>query len=382
MSRGRVIGAVAGGLGLAAAGAGYGAVHHARTLGRRGTGAEDDSPLAQPGDGPRPGDEDADLGAYDADGTPTFGRLRSRPTTVVAEDGVPLHVEVDEVLGHEGTSPGGAPTVVLVHGYCLQLDCWHFQRAAFRGRLRTVLYDQRSHGRSGRSTRENATIDQLGRDLLTVLDAVVPDGPVVLVGHSMGGMSVVALLAEHPDLLEQRVAGVALVATTAGGLDPGRLLLPLLPARWSGELTGTAVSTLRRGHRAVDSVRRLGRAVARVGTDVLAFGARVPHSYVDFADRMLSATPFEVVSDFFPSFRHFDEFGAVGVLARVPTVVVCGTADRLTSIGHSRKLHQRIPGSRLVEVTGAGHLVLLERDAEVTAAIEALIARARARLAS
>ena len=57
-------------------------------------------------------------------------------------------------------------TVVFVHGYALNLDCWHFQRAAFRGPVRTVFYDQRSHGRSGRSQQANATIDQLGRDLL------------------------------------------------------------------------------------------------------------------------------------------------------------------------------------------------------------------------
>ncbi|VXB01019.1 alpha/beta fold hydrolase [Nocardioides sp. AX2bis] len=371
MSRGRVIGAVAGGLGLAAAGTAFGVVHQARSIGRRRPSAEDEE------------HRDDEQAAYGPDGTPTFGRLRSRPLTVVADDGVPLHVEVDEVDGVAARAGAGpAPTVVLVHGYCLQLDCWHFQRAAYRGRLRTVLYDQRSHGRSGRSAREHATIAQLGRDLLRVLEEVVPDGPVVLVGHSMGGMSVISLLVTYPELLEERVVGVALVATTAGGLDPGRILLPLLPARLSGELTGTAVSTLRLGHRAVDSVRRLGKIVARVGTDVLAFGDPVPASYVDFVDRMLASTPFEVVSDFFPSFRGFDEFGTVGVLARVPTVVVCGTADRLTSIGHSRKLHQRIPGSRLVELEGAGHLVLLERHAEVTAAIDDLLDRAQERLAS
>ena len=73
-------------------------------------------------------------------------------------------------------------TLVFVHGYTLNLDCWHFQRAAFRGLVRSVYYDQRSHGRSGRSPHENATIDQLGHDLLAVLDAFVPDGPVVPFG--------------------------------------------------------------------------------------------------------------------------------------------------------------------------------------------------------
>ena len=56
-----------------------------------------------------------------------------------------------------------------VHGYALNLDCWHFQREALRGKHRMVFFDQRSHGRSGRSEREHANIDQLGDDLAEVM---------------------------------------------------------------------------------------------------------------------------------------------------------------------------------------------------------------------
>ncbi len=94
-----------------------------------------------------------------------------RPITVIADDGVPLHVEVDELEqppvtnGRRGRRKGReAPplTIVFAHGFALNLDCWHFQRAAYRGLVRTVFYDQRSHGRSGRSGDDHATIDQLG----------------------------------------------------------------------------------------------------------------------------------------------------------------------------------------------------------------------------
>ena len=100
-----------------------------------------------------------------------FGTLRAEPHTVVADDGIALHVEVDEL-----DQPDPAlPTVVFVHGYVLDLDCWHFQRAALRGRYRMVFYDQRSHGRSGRSSSAHSTIDQLGRDLAAVLDQEVAE---------------------------------------------------------------------------------------------------------------------------------------------------------------------------------------------------------------
>lgn len=318
-----------------------------------------------------------------------FGSLHTPPITVVADDGVPLHVEVDEseALGqtrrlrarHDELAP---VTVIFAHGYCLNLDCWHFQRAAYRGLVRTVFYDQRSHGRSGRSDRKHATIDQLGRDLKHIIDTVAPDGPVVLVGHSMGGMTIVALAEQFPELIGDKVIGVALVSTTAGGLDTGRILLPLLPARLSGGMTSRAVSALQHGHLAVDQARRIGRVIANAATQRFAFGGEVPKSYVTFVDEMLAATPFEVVADFFPSFSTLDKFAFVEVLDRVPVSIICGTSDRLTSIGHSRKLHVRIPSSRLLECEGAGHMVPIERHDQVNAELDQLITASTTRAAT
>jgi len=349
-SRRTILGAVAAGVvGVAAAGTAIGVRRQSRAIGRR----KDDA-------------------------TP-FGSLHSRPVTIVADDGVPLHVEVDE-LDPALRQPASPLTIVFCHGYALNLDCWHFQRAAYRGLVRAVYYDQRSHGRSGRSPEDHATIDQLGSDLESILEHVVPEGPVVLVGHSMGGMTIVALAEQHPELFGDRIVGVGLISTTAGGLDPGRILLPMLPAKLGGQLTHRTVRTLARGHRTVDGARRAGRSVARVVTDVFAFGDEVPAAYVDFVDRMLSDTPFEVVADFFPSFKGLDKFHAVEVLGRVPTTVICGTADRLTSLSHSRKLHEQIPGSTLLECENAGHMVILERHGQVNAALDQLLSAAAERV--
>lgn len=356
---GRTVGAGLGALGLAAAGTAFGVARRRRAMGERSVADEE------------------------------LGSLRSTPVTVVAEDGVPLHVEVDEVTPsdqepqrrRERRRPDPEVSVVFVHGYCLNLDAWHFQRAAYRGLVRTVFYDQRSHGRSGRSSRHNATIEQLARDLKQVLDEVVPEGPVVLVGHSLGGMTIVALVEQFPELVGDRVVGVGLVSTTAGGLDVGRILLPLIPGRFGGRVTHQAVRTLRHGHLAVDGLRRVGRAIAMVATDLFAFGGEVPTSYVEFVDEMLAQTPFEVVAEFFPSFSTLDKFHTVEVLSSVPTAILCGTADRMTSIGHSRKLHQRIAGSRLLECEGAGHMLPIERHDQVTAELDQLITAATARTA-
>jgi len=104
-----------------------------------------------------------------------------------------------------------------------------------------------------------------------------------------------------------------------------------------------------------------------VATDELAFGDDVPASYVEFVDEMLSATPFGVVAEFFSNFAALDKFETVKALSVVPTSSICGTADRITSIGHSRKLHAYITGSNLLECEGAGHLVIMERHDDVNA---------------
>lgn len=304
-----------------------------------------------------------------------FGSLRSTPLHIITDDGIDLHAEID--LSDQPAD--GELTVIFAHGYSLNLDCWHFQRAGYRGQIRTVFYDQRSHGRSARSTEDHSTIEQLGDDLRRVIEQASP-GPCILVGHSMGGMSIVSLAEQHPELFGDKVVGVALISTTAGGLDPGRILFPMLPLGLGGRVMAPAVRTLYRGHRAVDLARKWGHALADVVTEQYAFGDEVPGQYVEFVYEMLNSTPFAVVADFYPAFASLDKFDHVEVLGRVPTAVICGSDDKITSIGHARKLHSRIPGSSLLECEGAGHMVILERHADVNAELDDLISLAQTRL--
>ena len=344
--RRRLLGVAAAAVGTVAAGVVAGAFAEKRLVGGRRTGADD-----------RAG----------------FGELRSDPVTVVADDGVALHAEIDEPA-----TDTGEPTLVFVHGYALNLDCWHFQRQHFRGRRRLVFYDQRSHGRSARSAKDNATIDQLGHDLKSVLDQLVPEGPVVLIGHSMGGMTIMALADHHPELFGDRVVGVALVSTTAGGLKPHAALAPLLPNRLMGQITPRLVAGLARAPGLVDGARRAGSDIGFLATSKLAFGDEVPASYVEFVDEMLAQTSFEVLAEFFPNFDTLDKYAVLHAFERVPTVIICGDKDRLTSIGLSRKMASLVPGARLVECRGAGHMVILERSEQVNAALDEMVAEADA----
>jgi pimeloyl-ACP methyl ester carboxylesterase len=347
--------------------------------------------------------------ALDAAGP--YGTLRGTPGTAVAEDGTELYYEVEEpaapVASASGAGPRGAGagdpapatakrgrwrrggrrdtrparpalTAVFCHGYCLSQDSWHFQRAALRGAVRAVYWDQRSHGRSERGRDQAAggpaTIDQLGRDLRAVLDAAVPEGPVVLVGHSMGGMTVMAFVDQFPRYVAERVAGVALLSSSAGKLGAVTFGLPAAGAR---AFRAVAPGLLRVLGSPADLVERTRRATANLFSGMVkrySFGSQdVDPAVVRFAERLIEATPIDVVAEFYPAFTAHDKGEALARLAGLPVLVLAGEKDLLTPAAHSEDIAERLPGARLLLLPGAGHLVIMEEAEAVGAALGRLL---------
>jgi pimeloyl-ACP methyl ester carboxylesterase len=306
-----------------------------------------------------------------------LGQLRDRSLTVLADDGVPLHVEI--------SGPDDAPvTIVFSHGYTLSQDVWHYQRQALAG-ARLVFWDQRGHGRSGHGVPAHSTIGQLGADLGTVLAAVMPaGGRVLLVGHSMGGMAIMALAARTPALFGPApgpggltVAGTVLIATAAGQIDPVRWLpAPLrLVARQAAPAVVRGVSRGRPAA-AIEWGRQAAGDLAFLSTRYMAFGdPGVSPALVDFLERIIRATPVDVVAEFYLALVDHDQDAALATLGAAPCTVVIGDRDRLISARRSGELAANIPGADLVVVPGAGHLVILERPEVVNEAITSLLDR-------
>ena len=297
-----------------------------------------------------------------------------RGSTVVAEDGVELSVvEIDPADGGEAEL-----TVVLVHGFILDRRMWHFQRvdlaASTDPRVRVVLYDQRSHGRSGRSSRHDSTIERLGRDLNAVLEATVPDGPVVLVGHSMGAMTIMALAEQQPELFMRRVAGVALMCTSAGDLASMRLARPFLAGR------SPVLAAATRGPRLVEWGRRAGADASRPLIRTLAFGDQRPApELLDLMNSMIAGTPVEVMTNFLRTLGEHDRFRALAGLRHCEVLVIGGDADRITPYRHTEALAAELPDAELVRIPGAGHMAPLEQPGPVDEHLAAFLRRCRAR---
>jgi len=298
---------------------------------------------------------------------PEAKHLPTADCAVVADDRVLLHAALDGPAD-------AAVTVVLCHGYGLNSTSWRFQRAALAASARVVTWDQRGHGRSEYGRPGSGTISQLGRDLYEVVRQVVPEGPVVLVGHSMGGMAIMALAEDHPELFGDRVVAVALLATSAGPLKPS-LGLPVGGAavhRAAHHLAQRVTPDL---HRVLHQVRRLPgyRRVARELARRLGFAPSACPELVDLVLEMLEATPLDVAGEMFAQFRGHDKRAALQVLSQVTTRVMVGEQDLITPPSDSEQIALAVPGADLVVVPHAGHALILERPQQVNQWLMSLV---------
>ena len=253
------------------------------------------------------------------------------------------------------------PTVVMSHGYCLTSECWVFQRRYLRwAGYRVVVWDQRGHGRSGRGDTSSYTIAQLGEDLTAVIEAVAPEGPLALVGHSMGGMTTMALGTTHPDLVRERVVAFGAISTSAGGMplaaggfaaSAGRLLLERLGPNVAGLFENRP--ELLKGILSANS------ELADFLVERYSFASPVPRSVVKLAAKMLLGTNLTVMSSFTPAFDDYDQTGGLGAFDGCETLVFNGEQDLLTPPEHSEAIVRALPGAQHVIVRDAGHVIML-----------------------
>ncbi|WP_241249378.1 alpha/beta hydrolase [Rhodococcus sp. X156] len=283
---------------------------------------------------------------------------------VTSTDGTRLNVELH--------GPEGAPVVVFAHGWTCSTRYWIPQVRALADTYRVVTYDQRGHGASG-SSRGRFTPELLAADLEAVLENVLaPEEQAVLVGHSMGAMSIVAWAGQQPDQVSRRVRRVLLASTALDSL-----------------LTETAVVRL------PSRFPRLAEAIGRGAVGIpTPFGPPSPLAYraVKYVALSPSASPAQVAfcEEIVLSSRTRDRAKWGSALARldlreslthltVPTTVLVGTADRLTPPSHAKRLAEALKRDGhldlLVQLPGVGHMSSVENvdafNAEVRRLLEA-----------
>jgi pimeloyl-ACP methyl ester carboxylesterase len=285
-----------------------------------------------------------------------------RPQFVDRPDGA--HLFVEEI------GPRSTRGVVFIHGSALRTDVWHYQMAGL-GEHRLVFYDLRGHGRSVPKGDLDFTLKTLGDDLLAVIEDAGLD-EVVVVGHSVGGMLALQLLAERRDLRGAPIKGLVLVNSTYG---PGAETV----------IGGTAVARLERAvrrpldflgakHEYVHRLRSLIRPsdTLFMAVALAAFGPSPSARQVDFTYDMTADTNTDVIFDLIKCYRDLDVGDKLGDI-NVPTLVIGGTHDRLTVSDASEYLAAHLPKAELKLFERCGHMSMLERHREFNSVVTSFL---------
>jgi pimeloyl-ACP methyl ester carboxylesterase len=239
-----------------------------------------------------------------------------------------------------------APPLLLIMGMGFSRRAWHTLPHRLDDDFRVVLLDNRGTGQST-APRGLCRTRDMAEDALAVLDAAGA-GRAFVFGMSMGGMIAQELAVRHPG----RVRALALGATFAGHLRSRKPSLrtrcDLLLSFLGGPRTPRAV------------LARFLVSAEYFTADGVGF-----ERWLRTAEHAATAV---VLAQLAAVARH----ESAAALARValPTLILTGTADRLVPPENSRKLAALIPGARLVELRGAGHVFPVERPGETVAALK------------
>lgn len=305
-----------------------------------------------------------------------LGSLHSAPVRVSADDGAELYAEVDE--GDDGYGL----TVVFTHGYTANRQFWHYQRLALRGKVRMVFWDFRGHGRSPLGP-SPVTVDRLAADLLLVVNELAPTGPIILVGHSMGGMTIMALARHHPELFGPRVKGVGLLGTSAKMVDYDVGLRRVGHTLWQ-VVPGTLQRTIGRpgAGPAVRGVRRFTQLLEYHFMREALFGPEVSDELLAFTTDMVAQAAFENLGDVLSLFQAHDVTAALHAMSDIEGAVITGDRDAILPVAHSSVIAEGIPRALFSVIPGGGHHVPLELPELVNPHLFGLLQRVRYRLST
>lgn len=281
-----------------------------------------------------------------------------RHSFVYATDGTRLAVS-------ESGPPDAPLNIVFAHGLALSQHIWAPQLRHLTNGLgeqaRLVFYDQRGHGNSEESCGGAAgySIAQIGTDLATVIDHTCLTGPVLAVGHSLGGMAILSLAHHHPDIAA-RLAGVALISTAAHGLSTSGI---------GRALSTPAIPLLEHVVNYAPSITHLAWNLARAAAGPL---LGIPVTRTVARDDCVSI---RAVVGILKALRDHDETAAFPTLKDLPScLVACGEADPVTPLQHSVTLCEHLPQARLLTAARAGHMLPLERPHLISDALAAMAA--------
>ncbi len=259
--------------------------------------------------------------------------------------------EWQQVSTEEGVSyltRGEGPALLFLHGIGGAARQFGSQLNHFAARHRAVAWDM--PGAGGSAPLPLVTMDSLAAALAGFIRAAGLGRP-VLVGHSLGGMVALHLLAESPHAASALV--LAQTSAAFGGKDPA----------WADRFVADRLAPLDAGRGMADLAPELVGAMTGDAPD--------PDG-ISIAVDCIAHTPDSTYRDHTLAMRGFDRRAALAEI-KVPTLVIAGSDDPNAPVPAMRRMAERIPGARYAEIDGAGHLAHLEQPGQFNSVLDAFL---------
>lgn len=305
-------------------------------------------------------------------------RDEAEPTRPLRSSGAMIRSPTGAELYVETHGPEDSPALIATHGWGLDSTIWQYLKRRFAAESgaaarRLTTWDLPGLGRSKAPPSGEIALRNFAADLEHLI-AGVGDRPVVLLGHSIGGMTIQTLARDRPDLFGPRIAGVILINTTYTNplatmilsglaralrkpvLEPVfKLTILLKPmawlSAWQGYLNGTAHIANR-----------------------LQFGTTVTRSQLEHTTLLGTRNPPDVLAKGNLAMFDWDASGAVAAMA-CPVLIIGGEIDIVTKLEASESMARQAQGARLERVSGANHMGFLERAQHYDALIGDFVAQ-------
>lgn len=298
-------------------------------------------------------------------GTDEPKRIRSETVQRVRRpDGTVLQVEF---YGPEDGQP-----IILSHGWGPNSTVWYYAKRQLSDRFRVIVWDLPGLGKSSKPKNKDYSLEKYARDLEAVIDLV--GKPVILLGHSMGGMLTLTFCRLFPEQLGSRVAGLILVDTTYTNPVKTAIFSKVLRAVQKPLLEPLLYLTI-----GLSPLLWLMTWLSyfngslHISVELSGFKGTETRGQLEFS-ALLSAlgSPGVLARGTLAMFK-YEETATLSTI-NVPVLLIVGASDIATKPGASIRMKAALPQSEFVTLRPGGHMSLMEQNQEFAEVVSAFSA--------